>query len=280
MSGSQAKPNLPEEMRGYYNEGGEADRLSKGLGLLELARMKELIDRFFPPAPAVVFDVGGGPGEYAAWLARSGYQVHLIDVVPLHVEQARQASQAQPAHPITSIELSDARQLDHPNECADAVLMHGPLYHLTSREDRLIALREAKRILRPGGVLLAVAITRYGSTLAGLKYWWLDEPAILEMIRREVTEGLHIKPPGWPDLFTTSYFHRPGELDSELEDAGLVHEATLAIEGPGWLVPGFEDKWRNERQREAILEVVRLLEGERAALGMSPHHLAIGRKCG
>jgi hypothetical protein len=118
------------------------------------------------------------------------------------------------------------------------------------------------RTLRPGGVVLAVAMTRYGSALAGLRNWRGDDPAFLDMIKRELVEGLHIEPPSWPNLFTAAYFHLPGELDSELEDAGLVHEATLAVEGPGWMVPDFKDQWRDERQWEAIVEVVRLPEGE------------------
>ena len=118
------------------------------------------------------------------------------------------------------------------------------------------------RTLRPVGVVLAVAITCYGSPLAGLKNWQGDDPPFLDMINREVAEGLQFRSPGWPNLFTTAYFHRPGELDSEMEDAGLVHEDTLAIEGSGWLVPGFEDQWRDERQREAIVAMVRLPEGE------------------
>jgi SAM-dependent methyltransferase len=278
MGSPQAQPPVPEEMLAYYERGDEAGRLFEGLGLLESARVKELVERFFPPPPAVVLDVGGGPGEYAAWLARSGYEVHLFDVVPLHVEQARQISAAQPAHPIASMEVGDARRLDHADGCADAVLLHGPLYHLTEREERLEALREARRILRPGGVLLAVGITCYGSTLAGLMNGWVDDARYLDMCKREVLEGQHVTPPGWPNLFTTAYFHRMGELDEELEEAGLVHEVTLAVEGPAWVVPEFEEKWGHEGQREAILEVVRLLEGEAGALGMSPHHLAVGRK--
>ena len=52
----------------------------------------ELLDRLLPGPPARLLDVGGGPGTYAAPLARRGYRVHLVDPVPLHVEQARQAA--------------------------------------------------------------------------------------------------------------------------------------------------------------------------------------------
>ena len=73
----------------------------------------------------MVYDVGGGSGVYATWLARRGYTAHLIDVVPLHVEQARLASAAQPEHPLASVGLGDARQLEWPDQSADLVLLWG-----------------------------------------------------------------------------------------------------------------------------------------------------------
>lgn len=100
------------------------------------------------------------------------------------------------------------------------------------------------------------------------------------MIRRELTDGQHRQPPGWPNLFTTAFFHRPGELGAELQEAGLVHEETLAIEGAGWLVPDLKQRWRDERQRETLLEIVRWMEKEPVALGMSPHIVAVGRRGG
>ncbi|MHC5938042.1 methyltransferase domain-containing protein [Nostoc sp.] len=45
---------------------------------------KSLISRYLPPPPAVIFDVGGGAGVYSFWLAQQGYEVHLIDAIPLH----------------------------------------------------------------------------------------------------------------------------------------------------------------------------------------------------
>jgi SAM-dependent methyltransferase len=280
MGTANSENALPPEIMDYYATGRELDRLARGIGPLELARTKELVACFFPPPPAVVFDIGGGPGVYSCWLAREGYEVHLVDAMPLHIEEARRASAAQPAWPVATLEVGDARALPWPDACADGVLLHGPLYHLTSRQDRLAAIRESARVLRPGGVLLAVAITSHASTLVGLVKWWLHDADYFEMCRRELTEGLHLQPPNWPGLFTTAYFHRPGELEAELVKAGLRHEATLAVQGPGWLVPEFEEKWQDEQARETILRIVRLMEADAGALGTSPHLMAVARKPG
>jgi SAM-dependent methyltransferase len=271
---------LPDEIIDYYREGREFGRLQRGIGLLEHARTEELLARYLPPAPATVLDIGGGPGVYALWLAEAGYRVHLIDAMPLHVEQARTASSGQPDHPIETIQVGDARRLPYLDGIADACFMAGPLYHLTDREDRLRAIREARRVLRPGGLLLAVGISRYASTLVALARWWLDDPDLISMIRRELATGQHRPPPGWGGLFTTAYFHHHTELPIELDEAGLAHRETIAIEGPGWIVPDLEARWAVPDQRERLLEVVRLTETKSVALDMSPHLLAVAEKHG
>jgi SAM-dependent methyltransferase len=79
---------MTNDYREHYSEGVEEGRVDRGTSSLEFERTKELLERFLPPPPARVLDVGGGPGAYAAWLTKSDYQVRLIDPVPLHVEQA------------------------------------------------------------------------------------------------------------------------------------------------------------------------------------------------
>jgi hypothetical protein len=79
-------------------------------------------------------------------------------------------------------------------------------------------------------------------------------------------------------LFTTAFFHHPDELKTEMEDAGLIHEETLAVQGPGWLVPEFEERWKDKGQRKVLLKVIRWMEKEPVALGMSPHIVAVARK--
>src|SRR5437868_5547505 len=125
------------EMEAYYAAGREADRLCHGYSRLERERTQELVRRYLPPPPAVVLDVGGGAGAYAYWLAGLGYTVHLVDAMPLHVEQAEQAAREHPLSPLASIRVGDARRLDQPTGSADAVLLLGPLYHLTDRADRV-----------------------------------------------------------------------------------------------------------------------------------------------
>ena len=147
-------PRTPDEILAFYALGLEQGRLDADYFPLERARTQELVLRHIAPPPGVVLDVGGAAGAYAFWLADAGYEVHLVDPVPLHVEQALAASNARASRGLASAQVADARSLPFADASADAVLMLGPLYHLTAREDRLRALGEALRVLRPGGARL------------------------------------------------------------------------------------------------------------------------------
>jgi ubiquinone/menaquinone biosynthesis C-methylase UbiE len=278
---SDPRSPFPPEIVEYYEQTGvEMPRLAKGNGLLEYARTVELLERYLPPAPAVILDVGGGPGAYACWLARQGYEVHLIDTVPLHVEEARRASERQPERPVASLTVGDARTLSQSDGSADAVLLFGPLYHLTEREDRLTALREAGRVLKPGGVLLAAVITRFATALYGLFKDVLDDPPYAALLERDLAEGQHRGLTGDPTrrYFTTSYLHRPEEVAAEIEAAGLHHEATLAIEGVGRLLQNLDLHWTDPGRRQRMLDLLRRLESEPSLLGASSHLMGVARK--
>jgi ubiquinone/menaquinone biosynthesis C-methylase UbiE len=277
MPESPAPRNSLPEMLDHYQQGAEAGRMASVDGSLELVRTQEIIGRFLPPPPAVIYDVGGGPGVYACWLARLGYEVHLVDPVPLHVEQALEASGRQPDTPIASCTLGDARQLHRDDASVDAALLLGPLYHLTERDDRLAALCEAARVVRPGGYVFAAAISRFASVLDGMVRGFIADPAFRQIMAEDLQSGQHRNPENRPHYFTTTYFHRPAELQSEFEAAGLTHLRTLAIEGPAALVQRVADQWDDSAWREQVLDTVRQIEAEPDVLGASPHLLTIGR---
>ena len=270
--------SLPPEFFEHYASGYEGQRLQSGSSQIELARTQELVMRYVPPLPAVIFDVGGGPGAYACWLAKQGYEVHLVDATPLHVELARQASQGQPDAPLASIEVGDARSLKRSDESCDVVLMFGPLYHLTERVDRLTALHEAHRVLRSGGLLLAVGISRFTSALDGLRQGLFDDPAFTQIVERDLVEGQHRNPTNHPLYFTTAFFHHPKELQSEVEESGFLYERTLPVEGPLWLSHDVVANFSDQKRREQLLALARRLEEEPSLLGASAHLLVVARK--
>jgi ubiquinone/menaquinone biosynthesis C-methylase UbiE len=278
MAKNYAPSPAPEAIASHYASGYEADRLLQGAGQLDRERTRELVARFLPPAPATVLDVGGGPGSHACWLAARGYKVHLIDITPLHVELARQASASQPEAPLAGAEVGDARALSWPDETADAVVLFGPLYHLTNRADRLQALRETHRVLRPGGVLLAAAISRFASALDGLCRGFLKDPQFADIVRRDLTDGQHRNPTGRPEYFMDTFFHHPDELRSEVVEAGFGIAGVYAVEGPCWLLADFDAWWDNGAYRERLLQIARALEAEPSLLGVSAHLFAAATK--
>ncbi len=260
-------------IREHYRTGYERERLTEGSSRIEFARTKELLRRILPAAPATILDVGGGPGVYAAWLADEGHQVHLVDALPLHVEQAAATARGREAS--FTVALGDARSLAQGDSSCDAVLMLGPLYHLTERDERVRALAEARRVLRPGGMVAAAAISRFASLLDGLVSGWLGDPEFDAIVERDLAEGQHRNPTNRPEWFTTAFFHHPDELRAEVEDAGLQYEALFGIEGPGWLLC---EQWDEPKGPQNILRVARAVEQEQSLIGASAHLLVLARK--
>jgi SAM-dependent methyltransferase len=261
----------------HYGTGYERSRLFPGgKPSLEFVRSLELLDRLLPAPPAWVLDVGGGPGTYAAPLARRGYRVHVVDPVPLHVGQAQQAAGADLAASFSAA-LGDARDLPQPDQSQDAVLLFGPLYHLTEAAHRQQALAEAWRVLRPGGRLLAMAVCRFASLLDGLYEGWLDDPAFRPIVDRDLLDGQHrnFDPVGRPEFFTTAYFHTPDDLAGEIERAGFTGLTVYGVEGPGWPL---RQEWTDPRRREQILFAARSVETQPCLIGFSDHLIAAASK--
>ncbi len=258
---------------GHYQSSREEERLITGLGGLELTRTQEILRRHLPPPPADVLDVGGGTGVHATWLAEDGYRVHLVDLAPRHVDTANAV-----LGPLgVTAEVGDARHLDLDDASFDAVLLLGPLYHLTERSERLQALSEARRVLRPSGIVAAAAISRFASLFDGLSRGYLFEPDFLAIVERDLAEGQHRNADDRPGWFTTAYFHQPDQLRAEMDEAGLAVVDLVGVEGlAGWL-GHLASRWETEEGRDLILYAARVVENEPSVLGLSAHLLAVAR---
>jgi ubiquinone/menaquinone biosynthesis C-methylase UbiE len=256
----------------WYTHGtDEAARLGTAAdGRLEMTRTRELLERYLPPPPARVLDVGGGPGTHARWLASAGYQIHLIDPVPRHIDQAATIDGC-------TAELGDARKLSAPDNSYDVVLVLGPLYHLLERDDRITALREAGRVTAPGGLIAAAAINRYASIGEHTSTGGLSKESLEANIKDILVTGQYDGHRG----FTVAAFHTAAELAEEIGAAGLNHETVHSIEGPMWaLVKAVELRQGSPLADDdpvmiSALRAARMAEPYPELLAASSHLLAI-----
>lgn len=263
-----ANPELAPEIEHFYSQVvDENNRLRMSAdGRLELIRTQELLRRFLPPPPARILDVGGGTGVHARWLKADGYDVHLVDPVARHVKQATE---------VCSASLGDARALEEANASYDVVQLLGPLYHLPERSDRLRALREARRVVRPGGLIAAAAINRYSSLFEHAALAHLHAPrlesSVSEILRTAMYDGRR--------GFTVSYFHRAEELAEELTAVGLRDVQVFGVEGPSWsMLKAVENQpgpGPDEALFTAALTAARMAEPYPELLAASSHLLAV-----
>ena len=274
---SRPPADIDPAVAAFYERWPEESRLGLGPFQLEELRTRELILRHAPEPPSIVLDIGGAAGAYAFWLAERGYDVRLFDAAPRLVEVARQRNE-NAAHRLTSCSVADARDVPAENDSAAMLLLLGPLYHLVDPTDRQTALAEAFRLLRPGGVLIAAGISRWASLLNGLARELMRDNEFARIVERDLRDGRHKNPTGAFDYFTTAYFHRPDDLQNEIIRAGFEAEGLYGVEGPGWMLKDFDERWNDPGRREILIQAARAVESEPAVMGCSAHLIAVGRK--
>ena len=260
----------------HYANGDEDNRLQSGSGLLEFARTVEILQRYLPPPPARIADVGAGPGAYSIWLARLGHQVIARDLMPVHVERLR--SDARDQGLLIDAEVGDARELSVTDGSVDVVLLFGPLYHLITSAARVQCLREAARVVRPGGIVAAAAISRWAVLLDGVLRLRIGEgdPAFPLLLDQAIGSG--VMAPLFSGGFA-GYCHRPHELRiTEVEQAGLSVVSLESIEGAGAYLPDLEERWEVPTARDAVLDVARRCADVPEMLGVGPHLLLIASR--
>jgi SAM-dependent methyltransferase len=169
--------------------------------------------------------------------------------------------------------VGDARELDLGDATVDAVLLLGPIYHLRRRDDRIQALREAGRIVRPCGPVFVAAISRWATRLDGVLRLRLytSLPAMLEV--PSAHQAHRMATPLFSGSFT-AYTHRPSQLRSELRSAGLRVLDLVSIEGPAFLLHDLDDRLADELDRAVVLDTARRVERLPELPGIGPHLLA------
>jgi len=148
---------------------------------------------------------------------------------------------------------------------------------LRSVDDRLLALREAGRVVRPGGVVHVAAISRWATRLHGILLERFDRvhPQLLDMVDEMEWSG-RLEPVHAASF--TGYAHVPDELRDEIARCGLALESLVAVEGPGFLLGDLAERLDDPDDRRLLLDTLRAVEAVPELLGVGPHLLATARR--
>lgn len=260
----------------YYASAVEKDRLESDYFILEGIRTKEIISRYLSGKMNIA-DIGGGAGYYSIWLASLGHNVQFVDLSMENVSLMTKAVEATGVK-VAGIHQGNATKLAFIDNEFDLVLMLGPLYHLTDRTDRLRALGEARRILKPGGLMICAVISRYASLMDGYQRDLVTDPEFCRILAHDLATGIHLNHTINPEYFTTAYFHTPQEIKAEVGESGFTVEKLLAAESFGFIVQDLKKKMTNATYRENLLETLRAIESNEDLVAMSPHILCVARK--
>ena len=135
----------------YYNKFNEDKRLDTRHGIVEFTTITKYIDEYLKEMdnPKVI-DIGAGTGKYSDYIEKLGYDVTAIELVKHNLSSIKERNKNIKAYQGNAIDLSRFE-----NNTFDLVLLFGPLYHLINEEDKLKALSEAKRVVKPTGIIMA-----------------------------------------------------------------------------------------------------------------------------
>jgi len=216
----------------FYDQTANDGWMRLELHPMEFALTMRAFAEYLPLAPAALLDIGGGPGRYAIALSKQSYQVTLLDLSANNIALARQKA-VEAGVILADVIHGNALDLTSIADAHyDAVLLMGPLYHLFTAAERLQAIHEAKRVLKPSGRLFAAFITRF----APLRYYASRNP---HWLARNVEAAHRLLETGINEVDSfTAYFAHPTEIRPLMESVGL---STLQIIGVEGFTPRRED---------------------------------------
>jgi len=271
-----------------YDAGIERNRLRTGIGRIEFERTKEILLDKLPKPPAVIYDIGGAYGEYSWWLSSLGYEVHLFDLSETNIKMSKEMETDYPNVRLKSAAVCDARSIPRPCRSADAILLMGPLYSITEYEERIFAIKESHRLLKDDGILFSAALTPYSVLIPRIAAYHpddakkkneLDDPAVIAIIERALSDGCWINPePKVANGLGSSHLHTAKALKDELLCGGFMTSTVHGVMGGAWLAPNPDELLKEDKTRNVLMKTVRMLDTHEEIIGLSGHLLAVSKK--
>ena len=261
----------------FYNRQVEHEWTRAERHPIEFEITKRLLLRNLPKPPAKILDLGGGPGHYSFWLTRLGYSVTLFDLSEENITFAREKDTHNDEH-IDSFIVGNALDLNNLNENKyDAVLIMGPLYHLTEKANREKVIKNALRVLKPNGIIASTFISAYAPIIDILKKYPDKTVGNIRTLLGYFSNGTNIVS---DDGFTAAYFSRIEEVEELMSSFPIKKIGCYAVES---ILGPYEEvlkKYPKEVISECITLAMEFVEDPHC-IGCAEHLLYIAQngKC-
>lgn len=215
------------ELEAYYNKFNEEKRLNSRHGRVEFVTSMKYIHKYLDEieksgknkSEIKIMDVGAGTGRYSIPLAEEGYDVTAVELVKHNLGRLKQKSELVKAYQGNAMKLKRFE-----NDTYDLTLVFGPMYHLHSMEDKCKALSEAKRITKPGGVILVAYIMNEFSVIT----YAFKEKHINEALETGMLDEKFHCTPKANELYS---FVRLEDIEEINDKVGLERKQIIAADG-------------------------------------------------
>ena len=192
-----------ENLIKYYNKFNEDKRLTRRRGEIEFITSMKYIHEYLKKGNKII-DIGAGTGRYSIPLSEEGYDVTAVELVKHNIKQIEQKS-----NKIKTI-LGNAKDLSMiKDNTYNLTLLFGPMYHLISKEEKIQALKEAKRITKKDGIIMiAYCMNDY----AIITHGFIDNNIKESLKAKEINEAFHVTPKP-TDLYSRLTLEEINELN-------------------------------------------------------------------
>lgn len=253
----------------YYNKFNEEKRLDSRHGQVEyrisMKYIHEYIPRDLAKEDVKILDIGAGTGKYSVALAKEGYDVTAVELVKYNLGILKSKGSSVKAMQGNALNLKKLA-----DNTFDVTLLFGPMYHLFGQEDKKKALSEARRVTKPGGVILvAYCMNEYGV----LTYAFKEKHIVECMEEARLTKDFH----------TISHkenlydYMRIEDINELLVDSGLERIKIISPDGPANYMRPFLNQL-SEEEFEYFVQYQMATCERQDLIGAGAHTLDILRK--
>ena len=169
----------------YYNKFNEDKRLNTRHGKVEFITSMNYILKYLKKFknPSII-DIGAGTGKYSIYLSNKGYDVTAVELIKHNLRFIEKNDKKVKVFEGNAIDLSRFN-----NDSFDITILFGPMYHLISKEEKIKALEEAKRITKKNGyIFVQYCMNEY----AVITHGFIDNNILKSIKNNKLDDKFHV----------------------------------------------------------------------------------------